>query len=87
MRSWIHRCYYHTSQEAIGDAQRAYACFQKLYVVRQTGGPPDVWEDGIYWIIMEQPPFCGQVGIYYHPEPEHYIVTASQSMHVPGEES
>ena len=85
VRGWIHRCYYHSSEEAIGDARKALCCFRELYVVRQTGGPLDVWEGGVYWIILEKPPFSGQIANDYYPLPEHYSIKIGQELHFPAE--
>ena len=85
VRSWIHRRYYPTAGEAIADAQRAIRQYAELFVVKHTGGPPQYWEGGIYWTILEKPPFHGQAGSYYYPLPEHYIVSWCQALHIPEE--
>ncbi|MDP2730602.1 MAG: hypothetical protein Q8O55_08960 [Dehalococcoidales bacterium] len=84
--SFIHRCFYHTAEEALADARRAIKDLGKLYVVQHDGGPPDIWTDELFWMISEQPPFCEQVvGAFYYHRPPQYIVTLGQEIFVAGE--
>lgn len=91
MSGWIHRRLYPSAIDALEDARlAARRAGIALYVVKHKV-PADFqkyWPDKYNWQISENPPFHGQSGDFYLPQPEHYIIDPGalvKEIFVPGE--